>query len=735
MLKDTLYKIFFSEETSIEGRNLYLLYIFGSVAALGVTIVRFIQGYSVISNLVPLGTFTVGIVLFLLTYKFKMHNISARVAIVLICHIILPLLFFTNGGLHSGIAGFFVMSIVLIFQVLKGKECGLHIILNIIIITICYKISIERPELVIPIDSVSKQLVDSLQTIFIAGLFIGTSIKVHTKMYEIEKRKAEDATKAKGDFLANVSHEIRTPLNAIIGLGELELQKNLDKDTYDNLEKIYQSGNILLNIINDLLDVSKIEAGYFNLLPADYQISNLINDTIGINLVRIGSKPIIFRLRVDENIPNTLRGDELRIRQILNNLLSNAFKYTKEGRVNLAISYERNPLTPNTITLVCSVEDTGIGIKESDRSKLFSVYNQLDMESNRHIEGTGLGLSICKNLATMMGGTILVKSEYGKGSIFTVRIQQEIVDEKPIGIRIAQNLESFQFITYGRERRKGGPRFQLPYAKVLVVDDVSLNLDVTKGMLLPYNMRIDCVTSGQEAIDKIIDSEVQYDAIFMDHMMPEMDGIQAVHFIRNEINTEYAKTVPIIALTANAIIGNERMFLDNGFQDYVTKPLDMARLDTVLSRWVRDNKKERLFENEEIQQAKTNGQIPLKIASFSVSGLDIKDGLARLGNKEEVYISILKSFVKSIPELLSGIKTCSPETLEDYAIKVHGIKGASFNIGAQRVGKQAEELEIAARKGDMTAIRLQNDLLIKNVEALIDDIKNCLKKWAALYEK
>jgi CheY-like chemotaxis protein/anti-sigma regulatory factor (Ser/Thr protein kinase) len=445
------------------------------------------------------------------------------------------------------------------------------------------------------------------------------------------------------------------------------------------------------------------------LIEEVYSVAALVNDTVSLNIVRIGSKPIIFNLRIDQNIPVKLRGDELRLRQILNNLLSNAIKYTKEGRVDLEIKF--SAAAEDEIELICEVKDTGIGIREEDLQKLFSVYNQVNTKVNRYIEGTGLGLSIVKNLVDMMGGSISVESAYGKGSIFTVRIPQKVADKNPIGIRTAQNLESFQFMSAGIERRKSGPRFLLPYAQVLVVDDVATNLDVARGMMLPYHLRIDCVTSGQEAVDRIKKAAVKYDAIFMDHMMPEMDGIMAVDIIRNQIDTEYARNVPIIALTANAIIGNEEMFLSSGFQDYLTKPIDMSKLDAILNKWVRNPEKEKTMPEEIKAETK---QAPAResqsFAACSVEGLDVTEGLARFSNREATYIRILKSFVKSFPAMLEEVRKLQNQLvredaeLEPYTIKIHGIKGACRGIGANPLGKMAEELEMASRSGNRERI-------------------------------
>jgi CheY-like chemotaxis protein len=569
-------------------------------------------------------------------------------------------------------------------------------------------------------------------------------IKYQARIYEHEREKAEAATRAKADFLANVSHEIRTPLNAIIGLGELELAKNLAGDTRENLEKMYNSGMVLLSIINDLLDISKIESGSFTLFPLEYDTASLINDTVHLNMVRIGSKPIVFRLRVDERLPSRLYGDEIRIRQILNNLLSNAFKYTREGNVWLDISTEaidqknidQKNIDQKNIRLICRVEDTGIGIKKEDMGKLFSVYNQLDAKSNRHIEGTGLGLSICKNLVELMDGVIGVESEYGKGSVFTVSIPQGIQQGgQAIGAAVVKNLESFRFVTEKRGQYRKN-RIFMPYGKVLVVDDVSTNLDVARGMLTPYGLAVDCVSSGREAVNLVREGTVAYDAIFMDHMMPEMDGMEAVRIIRNETEGAYAKTVPIIALTANAIVGNDKLFLENGFQDFLTKPIDMTKLDAILHKWVRNKDKEAAIQAEKIQDEETEaagdtgrGEAEAETESSSpafsaspVKGIDWAEGIRRMGNREVSFLRVLGSYAANLPAMLDKLREFSAETLDTYTITVHGIKGASYGICANGIGKEAEALEMAARNRDMETVLANNGAFIIRAEKFAGEL-------------
>jgi signal transduction histidine kinase/FixJ family two-component response regulator len=578
----------------------------------------------------------------------------------------------------------------------------------------------------------------------VIAALIAASFIAHpfTKMKELAL-VAESASEAKSNFLANMSHEMRTPLNAVIGFAELELGKEQEgeegsvypAETRENLEKIYGSGVTLLGLINDILDISKIESGKFELVPVDYDMPSLINDTVVLNIVRIGSKPITFKLDIDENLPARLFGDELRIKQILNNLLSNAFKYTKEGTVTLRIRCERDG---DNVWMHCGVSDTGMGIRKEDMEKLFGDYNQVDVKSNRHIEGTGLGLAITKRMVEMMGGTISVKSEYGKGTAFNVRILQGFISDAVIGKDLAENLTGFKYIMARQDRNKQMVRTRIPYARVLVVDDVATNLDLARGIMKPYGMTVDCAGSGQAAINAVRKGEPGYNAIFMDHMMPGMDGVEAVRIIRNEIDSEYARTVPIIALTANAITGNDKFFLNNGFQDFLTKPIDIIKLNDAINRWVRDKKLEkelgldaesRLAEDGRDTEAEDRDKdlecrITALIRAIPVEGLDAEKGLERFGGDGKSYMESLRSYVIHTPQLLEAAR--DTEHLADYAITVHGIKGSSRGISADDIGQKAEDLEHAAKAGDLDLVKEGNDYFILAAQRFIADLSGLL---------
>jgi len=405
--------------------------------------------------------------------------------------------------------------------------------------------------------------------------------KADAKINEAEK--AIMANRVKSDFLAKMSHEIRSPMNVILGINEMQLEKkDLPPETLEALGKMQSSGYLLLNIINDILDLSKIESGKMELAPVDYDVASLINDTVQFNVIRFDSKPIQFVLKIDENTPSRLFGDALRIKQILNNILSNAFKYTDMGEVVLSFSAKGSG-AGKPVTLILNVNDTGQGMTVEQLDKLFDDYTRFNINPNRQIQGTGLGMSITRRFIEMMKGEITVKSEPGKGTEFNIQLPQGYIDSTVLGKEGINNLQQLCIGREAKERRAAElTRDYMPYGKVLVVDDMEPNLYVTNMVLAPYGLTITTAKSGQEAIDKV-KSGMIFDIIFMDHYMPEMDGAEATKIIRG-----LGYKHPIVALTANALVGQAKIFLENGFDGFISKPIDIRHLDLTLNKFVRD---------------------------------------------------------------------------------------------------------------------------------------------------
>jgi signal transduction histidine kinase/DNA-binding response OmpR family regulator len=575
----------------------------------------------------------------------------------------------------------------------------------------------------------------------------GSLLLFHDQTELIKARQAEAASQAKSAFLANMSHEIRTPLNTIMGLSKAELQRQLPTRTRDNLNKIYSAGGTLLAIINDILDITKVESGRFTLVPAPYEFANLISDAASLNITRIDTKPIEFILDIDENIPSMLFGDELRVKQILNNLLSNAFKYTEAGHVKLsATSRDEGELCWITFSVI----DTGRGIKPSFLNNIFSAYSQTDRLTNRAIEGTGLGLSICKDLVEMMHGSISVDSVYGQGSIFKAIIRQKIIDRTPLGLEVVNSLKKYEFLGRKKTEQPVINRFYLNQARVLVVDDVQTNLDVALALMEPYGFMIDCVNNGRQALALIKNATYKYDCIFMDHMMPDMDGIQVTKKIREELNNDYAKRVPIIAMTANALVGSEQLFLNSGFQDFLPKPIDLVKLDQILNRWVKDTYEKRTGTSpsrpQEVTTPETDGsslteeateeqlneqseEMRERLNGYFIDGLDLVTGLAHYDGQPMTFLPILRSFVRHAPLIIDSLKDPNQTNLSVFAANAHSLKGACAGIFAIKVAALAQNLETAAKASNLEMVLADNDAFIAAAEILIRELTIMLRDF------
>jgi signal transduction histidine kinase len=473
--------------------------------------------------------------------------------------------------------------------------------------------------------------------------------------------------------------------------------------------------------------------------PGNYDVASVLSDTAQLNILRRGSKLIEFELDVDEAVPATLHGDGLRVRQVLNNLLSNAFKYTDKGKIKMSVWVKEckapdqesvsngvvdsdeslNYYDKDTVMLSFSVSDTGRGMSQEQLETLFDDYARFGTEGSYSIEGSGLGMSITNNLVNLMRGGIFVESVIGKGSVFTVQIPQKKVGEDVLGRNMVENLRLFRTIRGASKRRAQIVFEAMPYGSILIVDDVEVNIYVAKGLLAPYEVNIDAADGGQAAIDKIKTGKM-YDIIFMDHMMPEIDGVEATKIIR-----EMGYNNPIVALTANAITGQVDMFLNNGFDDFVSKPIDIRQLNTVMNKFIRDRHPTEvrvLTQNNSIEHKK-----PEKLATKSIRGLDIARGVERYHGNEDAYMKVLHSYSISTEGMLQFIEKTNIDNIASYRIKVHGIKGASYDIYAEQIAKKFEKLENAAVSEDVEFISKHNTLYIESARKLLKKINDLLQ--------
>ena len=629
------------------------------------------------------------------------------------------------------------------------------------------------------------------------------------------QQQAEYASKAKSDFLSKMSHEIRTPMNAIIGMAELILRENLSHTAREQAGTIKQSGDHLLSIINDILDLSKVESGKLELAQADYLFHSTVQDVISIIKMRMANPAVRFAAYMQADIPNDLHGDEVRVRQILLNILTNALKYTKQGHFTLDITGEAKD--SHTYVLTMKIKDTGIGIKPEDIDKLFSEFSQFDLEKNRNIEGTGLGLSITKNLIELMGGRIDVTSVYGEGSEFIITLPQAytqcqqavprfghirallfgrtslctdyiarsfddlgvvytiINTEAALNEQLEQQEWDFIFaeadmaytaqqynqmhlrtakvvmlsdsyesyyeahndqeitllvmpayfisivnVLSGRDENHlasnpNAEQFIAPGAHVLLVDDIETNLKVGEGLLKLYNLNVTTALSGKDAINAVLANT--YDLVLMDHMMPEMDGVETVGVIR-ALGGKHAE-LPIVALTANAIIGAKEMFLANGFDDFLSKPIEVSKLNTILSKWIAAEKQEK------VAHAPTPTQDE-KI-DLVLPGVDVARGVSLSGGSVSSYLDTLAIFYKNGQAKITEITDClTSENWQLYTTYVHALKSAGANIGANALSTEAGVLEYAGVTGEVEIIRQNTQDFLDNVAALLAGIRAAL---------
>ncbi|MDR3211755.1 MAG: response regulator [Planctomycetota bacterium] len=631
---------------------------------------------------------------------------------------------------------------------------------------------------------------------------------------EYSRHQADQANRAKSLFLASMSHEIRTPMNAIIGMSELAMRDESSPVTMEYLTSIRMAGTNLLGLINDILDLSKIESGNLQIASTTYSLGNLLSGVINVMRVRIFEKPILFLVDVEPDIPGNLVGDDVHIRQVFFNLLTNAAKYTNEGFIRLSLTAEI--LDSSHLVLHLTVIDSGIGIRTEDMKFLFDSFSRMELERNRGIEGTGLGLMISQNLCRAMGGNIEVNSIYGKGSTFSATIPQTYIEgallaevvypeKKPVIIyderelyreSIAKSLEclkvhclavastdelwkelvsgNYRYVMLPRNQvekaetvlRTNGLksgiivladldfvashsnvtsltlpayvvsianalnglnmnqrsthsqiRFLAPEARVLVVDDIATNLKIMEGLLLGYHMRVELCDNGEEAVRRV--KENHYDLVLMDHMMPVMDGVEAMKTIRAS-GDGYFLQVPIIVFTANALTGMREKFISEGFSDYLTKPIELASLNRIIERWIPQDKRFQVLEM--LQDNKVEVEVP-----FKVEGLDTTIGLAASDGSKDAYIKILRLYRRDVEVRLKDfVQIPDEDDLTTFIMNVHAVKSASASIGATEIASQAAKLEDAGKAGNLDAIAAALPAFWENLDLLVQRIRHAV---------
>ena len=679
---------------------------------------------------------------------------------VVICSLanmgIFPVMFFYSGGLQSGMALWFVMGLLFDWMILTGWICYLMYGINLAVLIGCILLADMHPEYVLKMPE-NFMRDDVIQSIFFVVLILGFIYKYQAYVYEKQRKVLQEheedlvrSNSAKDLFLANMSHEIRTPINGIMGMNTMLLREcGENEELKEYCRNIQSSSQTLLSLVNDILDVSKIEAGKFEINPVEYDIFSVVKDCYQIAHSRSMVKGLEFEISFNPMIPARLYGDEVRIRQVVNNLLSNAVKYTEKGTVRLSVDIGRKG--DAVMDLVFSVHDTGIGIRPEDQEAIFQSFLRVDERRNRNIEGTGLGLNLTKNLVELMHGEIHVESTYGQGSIFSVRLPQQIRDRRPAGdfAKIYQDRQVKQMESVEPVHTKD--------ACALVVDDVPMNLLVAKGLLKYTGIETDTADSGRQALSMVC--RRKYDIIFMDHVMPEMDGIACLHQMLELKNNQNTGT-PVIALTANAISGIREEYIRTGFKDYLSKPIAEEEMYEILKKYL---PKEKIVSSEEEKAASAGGDssgkteeqtgnanassgkteeqtenqgtsfadhsgmqkeagvfsleksLPEKL--YEVPGLDVETGLGFCLNKPDFYLNVLREYLKGEKSVVLN-QALEKEDFEEYRIHVHALKSTSMNIGAKEFSEEARISEEACKEGDFEKVRERHEKLMKQYREL-----------------
>ena len=737
-------------------------------------------------SLAPMGCILALIVIcFWVTNKKK----NTGLACILMCFftnfVIGPLLFFTNGGSASGMLIWMTIGAIMVWVCLDGVICYVYFVLTTGVVAACLLLENFFPRLVSPIGSANVVIADKAMSMAFGCIVIGSIFKYEGAIYKkkcselesneqnlqsaMEELKA--ANLAKNEFLANMSHEIRTPINAIMGNAELVRRDSDNREIVKCAVDIDSASNTLLALINDVLDFSKIESGKMEIIPVEYELYSLVNDCYNLVKSRAASKKLQLTIRNNPKLPARLYGDEMRLKQVIVNLLTNAVKYTSIGGIVLNFDYKERG--DNSIYLVASVEDSGIGIKAEDIGKLFGKFERVDTKKNRSVEGTGLGLAITKHMVELMDGDIKVESVYGKGSKFTVEIPQGVIDYSEIGV-IREDGESAEDI----EIHEYKEMFTAPDAKVLVVDDVQMNLEVFTKLIEKTKVNVDAAMSGRECLNRLRTN--RYDMIFMDHMMPEMDGIECLRLIR-DMEGNPNQHIPVVVLTANAVAGAENEYIKEGFVSYLSKPIAGLELEKTMRKFLpkhllknlgkkNDASEMPMTDGNEQTAEVTSTEAPVEpddaaksVIAESVaetagesstpgqngsmqdvgcvsnpeaeegtsnsgsvaerySFLDTERGIKNCAECEDIFISAVEGFATKDNRIQMLEDLFEQKDWREYEVQAHALKSSSLMIGALNLSEHAKALEYAIKGNDYDYVINHHAEVMAEYRTLLDDI-------------
>lgn len=740
-----IYKKLLGKELPFRDRLRNIMILAGMLVLLGATLITILEGLGLFSALLTFSVVVVsGASLFISNYT-KHKELGVNLFLVVCCMIIMPLMHFAGGGTYSGMPEWEIFGAVFIWVLARGKHRYIIGAVYLLTVSACYYIENKYPSMVMMIPERSMQILDSQVTFISVSVCIGILIFMerrvndnHQAELERSKSEVEEAMKkfelasaAKSDFLSRMSHEIRTPINAIMGMNEMILRECKDNSVLEYASSAKSASHSLLALVNEVLDMCKIEEKNFSLEPVEYTMSSLLNDCYNIVEEDAKKKNINLSIRNNPYLPERLLGDEVKIRRIITNLLSNAVKYTTVGEV--VASFDFVHTDSNHLELKIEVKDSGIGIKDEDKEHVFERFSRFNIKETQNIEGTGIGLSIVKAYVDLMQGQISFESEYHKGSTFYVSIPQEIADSSPMGA-LYDSLR-----TKDASEHSYNCLFTAKTAKVLSVDDVKMNHDVIKALLKKTEVQVDTAYSGLEAINLVRAGD--YDLILMDHMMPEMDGIEAFHEIRKLQGKEQ---IPCLVLTANAITGVEEEYLKEGFSGYLSKPVKPEDLEKAMAKFLPQDKVE-YSEEKVLVIEKNEPEKELEMSEKTMDDLteevfrkksfiDLDYGLECCAGMLDLYAQAALGFVGRDNKLDVLEEYFEAKDWDNYRVNIHAVKSSSLLLGIKELSEHAKSLEMAIKEGNPEYVLLHHKEVMEEYLDISSELNAIMEEYNVVAE-